>query len=118
MDNINLSAKKDQDKAFIINYAPIFARLSPLEKDMITQRSKVVEYVKDDHIYRQGEPPSAFYCVISGRVRVYIGEETLEYLNCGRYFGMISTLLGENHSVSAQAVSEAKILEIPRKILR
>ena len=115
MDNINLSAKKDQDKAFIINYAPIFARLSPLEKDMITQRSKVVEYVKDDHIYRQGEPPSAFYCVISGRVRVYIGEETLEYLNCGRYFGMISTLLGENHSVSAQAVSEAKILEIPQE---
>ena len=115
MDHINLTAKKDQDKAFIINYAPIFARLSPLEKDLITQRSKVVEYAKDDHIYRQGGPPSAFYCVISGRVRVYIGEETMEYLNCGRYFGMISTLLGESHSVSAQAASDAKILEIPQE---
>ncbi len=115
MDYFNLSAKKDQDKAFIINYAPLFARLSQQEKNLITQRSKVVEYAKDSHIYRQGEPPSAFYCLISGRVRVYIGEETLEYLNCGRYFGMISTLLGENHSVSAQAVSDSKILEISQE---
>lgn len=115
MDYSNLSSKKDQDKAFIINYAPLFARLSQEEKNLITQRSKVVEYAKDSHIYRQGEPPSAFYCLISGRVRVYIGDETLEYLNCGRYFGMISTLLGENHSVSAQASSDSKILEISQE---
>ena len=115
MDYINLSAKNDQDKAFIINYAPIFARLSPLEKDLITQRSKVVEYVKDDHIYRQGEPPSAFYCVISGRVRVYIGEETSGIPELREVFRDDFHPSGENHSVSAQAVSDAKILEISQE---
>ena len=119
MDFFNLSSiiKKDPDKVFIVNYAPVFARLSESEKNLIMQKSKVVEYAKGDVIYRQGDIPTAFYCVISGRIRVFINppdrtEETLEYLNCGRYFGMISSLLGENHSVSAQAANDSKILEI------
>lgn len=119
MDFFNLSniIKKDPDKVFIVNYAPIFARLNESEKNLIMQKSKVVEYAKGDVIYRQGNAPTAFYCVISGRIRVFIKppdrvEETLEYLNCGRYFGMISSLLGENHSVSAQAANDSKILEI------
>ena len=119
MDFFNLSniIKKDPHKVFIVNYAPIFTRLNESEKNLIMQKSKVVEYAKGDIIYKQGNAPTAFYCVISGRIRVFIkppdrAEEILEYLNCGRYFGMISSLLGENHSVSAQAANDSKILEI------
>ena len=131
MDIFNLS-KKDPDKTFIINYAPLFAKLTDTEKNLIMQKSKVVEYGKGDIIYKQFAPPSFFYCVISGRVRIFtqtlragagmplesanrvagMKEETLEYLNCGRYFGMISVLIGENHSVSAEAANDSKILEI------
>lgn len=122
------SSKKDQDKAFIINYAPIFVKLSDSEKNLITQKSKVVEYNKGDIVYRRHQAPSAFYCVISGRVKIFmpsdsqansegraLESEVLEYLNCGKYFGMISCLLGENHSVSAEAVVESKILEISQE---
>ena len=118
--------KKDPDKYFILNYAPLFAKLTDFEKTLIMQKSKVVEYNKGDSIYRQGDLPSAFYCVISGRIRIYTqpqasrsgflhqsvagtvdsaaseaNRETLEYLNCGKYFGMISLLTGDNHSVNA-----------------
>ena len=118
--------KKDPDKHFILNYAPIFAGLSDFEKILIMQRSKVVEYDKGGAIYKQNDPPGAFYCVISGRVRIFtqrssaepgigdnnLGKVTLEYLNCGKYFGMISILTGENHSVSSEAANDSKILEI------
>ena len=127
--------KKDPDKYFILNYAPIFAKLNDFEKILIMQKSKVVEYNKGDSIYRQGEPPSAFYCVISGRVRIFTqpqsapggpahhfpgsgintGKVTLEYLNCGKYFGMISVLTGEQHSVNAEAANDSKILELTQE---
>lgn len=129
--------KKDPDKYFILNYAPLFAKLNDFEKTLIMQKSKVVEYNKGDSIYRQGDPPSAFYCVISGRVRIFThpkaagmaagflqhiapasvntaAKETLEDLNCGKYFGMISILTGENHSVNAEAANDSKILEISK----
>ena len=117
--------KKDPDKHFILNYAPLFARLNDFEKILIMQKSKVVEYNKGDIIYSQGGPPSSFYCVISGRVRVFTmrlaegsdarEKEVLEYLNCGKYFGMISALTGENHSVCAEAANDSRILEISQE---
>lgn len=130
--------KKNPDKYFILNYAPIFSGLNTFEKILIMQRSKVVEYNKGDIIYKQSDPPTGFYCVISGRVRIFtqavsrmngftqhlsagVGNEgavTLEYLNCGKYFGMISALTGENHSVSAEAINDSKILEITQEDFR
>lgn len=109
--------KKDPDKFFIINYAPIFSRLSPAEKNLLMQKSKVVEYNKGDIIYRQSSLPDAFYCVILGRIRISSGQkdETLEYLNCGKYFGIISLLTGEPHSVNAQAVNDSKLLKIVKE---
>lgn len=117
---------KDQDKHFILNYAPLFAKLSDLEKILIIQKSKVVEYKKGDVVYKQGGPPSAFYCVIGGRIRIFTirlssegagsaEKEALEYLNCGKYFGMISVLTGENHSVCAEAANDSRILEISQE---
>lgn len=130
--------KKNPDKYFIINYAPIFASLNAFEKILIMQKSKVVEYNKGDAIYKQSDPPGSFYCVISGRVRIFTqpvsktagsnqyrdagssnaAVVTLEYLNCGKYFGMISALTGEAHSVSAEAVNDSKILEISQEDFR
>lgn len=110
---------RDPHKSFIANYAPIFARLDTVEKDLIIQKSKVMEYKKGDSIYKQNDAPDAFYCVISGRVRIFTTydrkEDTLEYLNCGKYFGMISLLTGEPHSVNAQAANDSRILKIAKE---
>lgn len=108
----------DPDKIFILNYTPIFANLDSAAKNLIAQKSKVVEYKKGDIIYKQHDPADAFYCVIMGRVRITTTSgfetETLEYLNCGKYFGIISLLTAEPHSVNAQAVNDSKILKIPK----
>lgn len=112
-------SQQDPDRSFIVNYAPIFAHLDTLSKNLIIEKSKVVEYKKGDIIYKQSDPPDAFYCVITGRARVfnYIGEKknVIEYLNCGKYFGVISLLTGDTHSLSAEAANDSKILRISKE---
>lgn len=121
MESAPESLKRDPDKTFILNYSPIFAGLSPAEKDLISQKSKVFEYKKGDIIYKQHDLPDAFYCLISGRVRIFVypphakKKENLEYLNCGKYFGIISLLTGEAHSVNAEATNDSKVLRIAKE---
>ena len=106
----------DINKSFIFNYASIFSCLKRSEKNLIAQKSKILNYKKGDVIYKQGEPPDAFYCVISGRVKIFkikdSKETVLEFLTSGMYFGIISLLTTRTHSVNAVAVNESLILKI------
>lgn len=118
MSTLFEDSKKDPDKTFIIDYAPLFADLNLFEKKLIMQKSKVIEYKKGDVVYAQASPPDAFYCVITGRIKITIDgkqREPIEYLNCGKYFGMISVLTGEPHSVNAVAANDSKILRISKE---
>ncbi|MBL7130022.1 MAG: patatin-like phospholipase family protein [Candidatus Omnitrophica bacterium] len=108
----------DINKSFIINYAPIFSHLKRSEKNLILRNSKAAHYKKGDLIYKQGDPPDVFYCVISGRVKISrlkdSREEVLEFLTCGMYFGIISLLTTKVHSVNAEAVNDSLILRIKK----
>lgn len=110
---------QDVNKSFIVNYASIFANLRRSEKRLILKKSEVIHYKKGRAIYRQGDPPDAFYCVITGRVKVFRfqdnKEENLEFLTCGMYFGIISLLTTKTHSVSAEAVNDSLILRIKKE---
>lgn len=105
------------DKETIIKEIPLFAELSVAGSKLINERSELREYKKGDIIYEQGQAPSALYCLIVGRVMIYIrnnsGEtQTLEYLHRGKYFGIISLLTNEPHSVTAAAVNDCLALTI------
>lgn len=111
MDNIS--------RDLILKEIPLFAGLSRLEFDLIKEKGKLREYKKGEVIYKEGSPPDAFYCVVLGRVVIYgrdqYGREVaLEYLHRGKYFGIISLLTGDTHSVTAQAINDCVILAIPK----
>ena len=118
MSTLFEDSKKDPDKIFIIDYAPLFSGLNAFEKNLVMQKSKVIEYKKGDIVYAQNSPPDAFFCVITGRIKIFIDgkkREPIEYLNCGKYFGMISVLTGEPHSVHAIAANDSKILRLSKE---
>lgn len=119
MHSVFESFKEDPDKSFILNYAPIFAELKASQQGLIAQKSKVIHYNKGDIVYQQHDSPDAFYCLISGRVKIFTTEagreQALEYLTCGKYFGIISLLTSEPHSVTAQAINDSKILKIAKE---
>ncbi len=109
-----------QDKVYLIDQLPLFAGLSSKEKLLIASNSTLVEYVKGDMVYKQGAASEALYCIVTGRVRMFIvrgngTEETLDYLKRGSYFGIISLLTKEPHSASVKVVNDAIILKIEKE---
>ena len=105
------------EKDSIFKEISLFVKLSGRERQIIKEKSSIHEYKKGEIIYLEGSPVSAFYCVILGRVKVFTqdtkGNETvLEYLHRGKYFGIISLLTGDTHSVTAKAINDCLILTI------
>jgi len=108
-----------KDKAFIIKELPFFSGLTKDELAIICKASQILDYRKGEVIYEEGSSPSAFYCIISGRVEIYTRDNaglrlTLEYLHRGKYFGIISLLTGETHSVTSLAINDCRILVIKK----
>ncbi len=109
-----------KDKEFIIKELPVFSGLTKNELAMISSKSQIIEYRKGQVIYAQGDAPDAFYCILCGRVQIYVADKTnnpliLEYLHRGKYFGIISLLTDEVHSVTSQALNDCNILVINKK---
>jgi NTE family protein len=108
------------NKDLIFKEIPLFAELSEQEILCIKERSSLVEYNKGQIIYKEGQPPDAFYCVVLGRAMIYTqdchgNEAVLEYLHRGKYFGIISLLTGETHSVTARALNDCLLLVIKKE---
>ncbi|MDD5348043.1 MAG: cyclic nucleotide-binding domain-containing protein [Candidatus Omnitrophica bacterium] len=104
---------------YIIKEIPIFAGLSPREWQYLKRTIRFEEFRKGQVIYKEGQPPTSFYCIIRGRVVVsaldHAGKSgILEYLHRGQYFGIISVLTGEPHSVTAKALNDCLLLEISK----
>ncbi|MGE5197106.1 MAG: cyclic nucleotide-binding domain-containing protein, partial [Deltaproteobacteria bacterium] len=111
---------KKLDRNSILEDIPLFADLSSREMDIIKSRCNFVEFKKDQVIYKEGSPASSFYCIIVGRVMIYTSdahghENVLEYLHRGKYFGIISLLTGEPHSVTAKAINDCSLLLINKR---
>ena len=108
------------DKDLIIQEFPLFTDLSNSERRIIKERSKTVAYKKGEIIYRELSAPDGFYCLVLGRVVIYTrdnqGEQKiLEHLHRGKYFGIISLLTNEPHSVTAQATNDCLLLVINKE---
>ncbi len=108
------------NKDLILSEIPLFASLSDDERSLIKEKCNFIEYKKGAIIYPEGACADAFYCVILGRVVIYTqgpnGSETvLEYLHRGKYFGIISLLTGEPHSVTARAINDCLLLTIQKE---
>lgn len=109
-----------QEKMFVIDQMPVFAGLQAEDKRLVATSSLILEYKKGDIVYKEDDPVDGFYCVITGRLKVYITRpdgkrEDLEYIKRGKYFGIISILTGEPHSTTVQAINDSIILKIDNK---
>lgn len=106
------------DKSLIFRHIPLFSNLNFFEKKLIQGSLEVVEVKKSQIIYRQGDAPSDFFCIVTGRVEIFSEqngkEQVLEHIHRGKYFGFISLLTGEPHSVSARAVNDTVLVRISK----
>ncbi|MBU1124523.1 MAG: cyclic nucleotide-binding domain-containing protein [Candidatus Omnitrophica bacterium] len=108
------------EKCAILKEIPFFAGLSLSQQKIIAEKACLTEYKKNQIIYEEGSPASALYCIVVGRVKIYTRDpqgapHILEYLHRGKYFGIISLLTNEPHSVTAEAMNDCLLLVIPQK---
>lgn len=108
------------DKNEIIKQMPLFSEMNWFESWAILPKLTFFEYKKGEVIYNEGDPPDAFYLLVSGRLQLSTRfekgqEKTIEYLTRGKYFGIISILTGETHSVSVKALNDSLILRIQKE---
>lgn len=107
------------DKTLVFRQIPFFAGLNFFERRLIFDSLEIAEYRQGEIIYSQGDPPDAFYFIITGRVQIFTPdaqkEVTLEIIHRGKYFGFISLLTEESHSVSARAINDTVVAKIPRE---
>ena len=103
----------------LLKQIPIFEKLNWFDLQRIARKAIVAEYKKGDLISREGAPPDFFFCLVSGRLQAYTnapdgGKENVDFVHRGMYFGIISVLTGENHSMSFEAINDSVALKIPK----
>ncbi len=107
------------DKSLIFKQIPLFSKLNFFKRKLVFDALEIFEYKRSEVIYREGDPPDAFYCIVTGRVEIFTEKDgcecTLEYIHRGKFFGFISLLTGEPHSVSARAVNDTVIAKISKE---
>ncbi|RJP29632.1 MAG: hypothetical protein C4533_01175 [Candidatus Omnitrophota bacterium] len=108
-----------EDRNLIFEDIPLFSGLNKEELEFVKEHSSFLELTKGQIVYEENSPADAFYCVVFGRVVIYTldndkNRTVLEYLHRGKYFGIISLLTGDNHSVTAQALNDCLLLMIKK----
>lgn len=107
------------NKRWLIRQVSLFKDLTEEQLAFVDEHSRLVEFEKDEFIYRQGEPADCLYGIASGRVRILLRHgtdpsETAEILHRGDYFGTASILTNEPHSVTTQAGNDSILLKIKK----
>jgi len=107
------------DKLELLRRLSLFSGLQEPELKLIANEMRLIEYKKGDFIYKEGDPADCFYAVVSGRVKVFTREEDHEkvfaYLYEGDYFGELSLLTDEPHSVNVAVQNDALLLRLGKE---
>lgn len=106
-----------KNKLPILKQIPIFQGLNWFALNRISRYAEIVDYNKGDVICRQGAPADAFYALVSGRVYSYSlnpagQKQDVDFILRGMQFGIISTLTGENHSHTYEAINDSVVIRI------
>ncbi len=99
---------------------PVFRNLTWFELHTIAQKCTLVEYKKGESICKEGSPPDAFYCLVSGRLQTYNllpsgHKDNVEIILRGMHFGIISLFTGLSHSQTVEALNDSIVLRIPKE---
>ena len=110
---------RPQDKTAMLRRIPLFASCTDEQLQLVTERSRLVEYKKGECVYREGDRAEAFYLVASGRLQVFSlidgHRQVYTVLHNGDTLGEISLLTGETHSASVEAINDTLVLQLEKQ---
>lgn len=98
------------ERLLFIRAVPIFQEL---RDDFLVRLASVMEelsFSRDQTIFTQGQEGRSLYIVVSGLVRVHIGDRELAQLKQGTCFGEMSLFDSEPRSASITSLEECECL--------
>jgi hypothetical protein len=102
------------DRLVVLREAPLFAGLSGEELYPVGEIAKPVDFAPAEVVVRQGDPGDALYVVAEGTLRVKKDDALLREIGPGAAFGEMALLDGAPRAATVEAVTSAKLLQIPR----
>jgi CRP/FNR family transcriptional regulator, cyclic AMP receptor protein len=105
------------DRLLFVRRVPIFKEL---RDDFIVRLASVMNelsFPANHAVFRQGEEGRSLYIVVSGRVKVHIGDKKLAEVDKGKYFGEMAVFDTQPRSASATTLEPCDCLELTQEQL-
>jgi len=100
----------------------IWKLLNSKERDLISSSAKIVDFKKNDIIYREEETPTDMMCLCRGKVKIYkdgVGgrSQIIRMIRPTQYFGYRAYFAKEPYVTAASAFEASTICFIPMQII-
>ncbi|TAE60892.1 MAG: cyclic nucleotide-binding domain-containing protein [Nostocales cyanobacterium] len=105
------------DRLLFVRRVPIF---NELRDDFVVRLASVMNelsYPSNHSIFKQGEEGRSLYIIVSGRVKVHIGDKTLAEVEKGKYFGEMAVFDTQPRSASITTLEPCECLELTQEQL-
>ena len=76
-----------------------------------------VELSSGELVFSKGEQGDSMYIIVNGKVRVFDGDKTVNYLDEREIFGELALLDSEPRSASLEAVEDTSLFRVDRNTL-
>ena len=100
-----------------LSVLPLFHDVAPEELVRIAEGCVVRRFARGDAVFRVGEPCEEFHVMVFGQVKLYVlspagQEKVIEIVGPGNTFAEALMFTGRPYIVSAQALTDAKVLSV------
>ncbi len=105
------------EKVILLKGVGMFAHTS---EDVLADVATILEEVElspGEPVFHKGEQGDSMYIIIHGRVRIFDGEKTINFLGEREIFGELALLDPEPRSASVEAVEETRLFRLDRSTL-
>jgi CRP/FNR family transcriptional regulator, cyclic AMP receptor protein len=105
------------ERLLFVRRVPIFKEL---RDDFLVRLASVMDelsFPANYTIFKQGEQGRSLYIVVSGRVKVHMGEQKLAIFPQGESFGEMAVFDAQPRSASATALEPCECLELTQEQL-
>lgn len=117
-----MSGKPDRTLQFI-SKLPFFEGLPRADIESLLGCADLKDYARHSPLFHQGDSADRFFVILNGWVKLHRGtqegeEAVVALFTRGDVFGEAALFGGSGYPFSAEAVEEARIIEIPASVLK
>lgn len=110
------------DIASIIGRLPLFLQVSPAQIQQIAAESRERRLAKGEMLFQKGDAARGFFVVVWGQIKLAFpspqgNEKVVQVIGPRQSFGEAVMFMDHPYPVFAEAVTDAMVLHIPRKMV-